>query len=56
MTGQQVILPLWHGLTKAEVIAHSPSLADKVARSTADFTVEDIAREIASVINERRST
>ena len=50
MTGEQVILPLWHQISKQEVIAHSPSLADKVARSTSDFTVEEIAREIADVI------
>jgi len=50
MTGEQVILPLWHGITKREVIEQSPSLADKVARSTTDFTVEEIASEIADVI------
>lgn len=51
MTGQQVILPLWHNISKAEVIRVSPSLADKVARSTSDFTIDEIAEEIASVIN-----
>lgn len=50
MTGQQVILPLWHRITKSELIQHSPSLADKVARNTADSTVEEIAQEIADVI------
>jgi len=54
MTGAQVILPLWHRITKSEVIAQSPSLADKVARSTADFTIEEIAREIADVIRNPR--
>ncbi len=54
MTGEQVILPLWHWITKSEVIAQSPSLADKVARSTADFTIEEIAREIADVIRNPR--
>jgi len=54
MTGEQVILPLWHGLTKREVIGYSPSLADKVARSTADFTIEEIAKEIAGVIRDSR--
>ena len=54
MTGEQLILPLWHRITKSEVIAQSPSLADKVARSTADCTVEEIAAEIADVIKNRR--
>lgn len=50
MSGQQVILPLWHKLSKNEVIAQSPSLADKIARNTADFTIDEIADEIAEVV------
>ena len=50
MTGEQVILPLWHRITKTEVISYSPSLADKIARNTSDFTIEEIAQEIADVI------
>jgi hypothetical protein len=53
MTGDQVILPLWHKLTKSEVVSYSPSLAGKVARSTADFTIQEIASEIAEVIRAR---
>jgi predicted transcriptional regulator len=30
--------------------ACSPSLADKIARSTAQYTIEEIAREIADVV------
>lgn len=48
--GSQVLLPLWHKLTKAEVIAFSPSLADKLARTTADNTLAEIAAEIADVV------
>ena len=50
MNGDQMILPLWHQVTKEEVISYSPSLADKVACNTSDFTVEEIAEEIADVI------
>jgi hypothetical protein len=50
VSGEQVLLPVWHEVTKQEVIAFSPSLADKLARSTATHTVEEIAREIAEVI------
>ena len=52
MTGEQVILPLWHEIAKQEVIDYSPSLADKVARSTSDFTIDEIAREIGDVIRD----
>lgn len=48
--GSQIILPIWHGVTKQEVIDYSPSLADKLARSTATHTVSEIADEIADVI------
>lgn len=50
VTGEQVLLPVWHDITKREVIEHSPSLADKVARSTSTHTVEEIAAEIIEVI------
>lgn len=50
-TGEQVVLPIWHGITKQEVINYSPSLADKVARNTSSSTIEEIAKEIASLIN-----
>ena len=50
VAGEQSILPLWHNITKAEVVAYSPSLADKIARSTAQFTIEEIAQEIADVV------
>lgn len=53
MTGKQIILPLWHQISKDEVIAQSPSLADKVAIRTSDFTVDEIAAEIAEVVRGR---
>lgn len=54
MTGEQVILPLWHNISKSEIMKISPSLVDKLARSTADFTTDEIANEIAEVINNPR--
>lgn len=50
VSGDQVLLPIWHEITKKEVIEYSPSIADKLARSTATHTVEEIAEEIVSVI------
>ena len=48
--GRQILLPLWHKISMDEVVQASPSLADKVALRTADYSVEEIADEIASVI------
>lgn len=50
ISGQQTLLPIWHDITKQEVIDYSPSLADKVARNTSQETVEEIADEIAEMI------
>jgi len=52
VSGDQILLPIWHNITKQEVIDFSPSLADKVARSTATHTVEEIAQEIAELLAE----
>lgn len=50
ISGQQVLLPIWHDITKQEVIDYSPSLADKVARNTGQQTVQEIADEIAEMV------
>ena len=50
VSGEQILLPIWHNITKQEVIDFSPSLSDKVARSTAIHTVQEIAAEIAELL------
>ena len=50
VNGEQEILPIWHNVTKKEIIEYSPSLADRLARSTSTHTVEEIAEEIVSLI------
>lgn len=53
--GSQVMLPIWHELTKQQVIDYSPSLADKLARSTGMHTIQEIADEIIDVISSRKT-
>ncbi len=48
--GEQILLPIWHNITKQQIIDISPSLADKVARSTATHTIAEIAKEIAELL------
>lgn len=48
--GRQSLLPIWHHLTHADVAARTPSLADKLARSTSDASIEEIADEIAELV------
>ena len=47
---QQILLPIWHGISKEDVIAYSAPLADKVALSTSERHISEIADQIASVI------
>jgi hypothetical protein len=54
VSGEQILLPIWHNITKQQVVDFSPSLADKLARSTASHTVDEIAQEIADLIESRR--
>lgn len=51
VSGEQIILPIWHNITKKELLDYSPSLADKVARSTTTHTIEEIVKEIAELVN-----
>ena len=50
--GHKVILPVWHNVTKEEVISYSPSLADKVAVKTEGKTVTQIAKALAEGLTE----
>lgn len=42
----RVILPIWHGVTRQEVLAFSPPLADKIAIIINDMTAEDVAIQL----------
>lgn len=50
MNGHKMILPIWHKITKNEVINFSPALADKVALNTSLHSIEEIAGALAEVI------
>ena len=53
VSGEQVLLPISHNITKQQVVEFSPSLAGKVARSTATHTIDEIASEIAELLELR---
>ncbi|MFG3202036.1 DUF1883 domain-containing protein [Streptomyces sp. NPDC048192] len=52
VAGEQSLLPIWHNLSADDVRRYSPSLADKVAMSTSEYSIEEIARQIADVVGE----
>jgi hypothetical protein len=47
VNGEKVILPIWHKISKNEVMKFSPIIADMLALNTSNFTIEEIAKEIS---------
>lgn len=52
MNGHKVILPIWHKITKDEVMRYSPTLADKMALNTATYTIDDIVSQLQSLLKQ----
>lgn len=46
MNGHKVILPIWHKISKDEVLKFSPTLADKMALNTSIHTIQDIINNL----------
>ena len=54
MTGERVILPIWHRLTRDEIAQQSPSLTDIISLNSSTDSAEVIASKVAAVV--KRST
>lgn len=52
MNGEQLILPIWHNITKDQLLKVSPSPSDRVALSTGVLSIEEIADELAEAIRQ----
>ena len=50
MNGHKMILPIWHKVSKDDVINFSPNLADKVALNSLLYSIEEIANKLAEVL------
>lgn len=46
----KTLLPIWHNITKQQVINYSPIIANKKAMTTASMTAEEIAKEMQSLL------
>lgn len=47
---KKLILPIWHGVGHEDVLRFSPTLADKVALSTDEMELEEIAEALAEIL------
>lgn len=50
MVEDKIILPIWHNITKEEVMKYSPALASLMALKTSDNTIQEIALILAKTI------
>lgn len=50
--GVKVVLPLWHNITKEQVIAYSPTLADKMALETGKHEIAQIVEKLKELLAE----
>ena len=50
MNGVKVILPIWHNVTRDEVLSYSPTLADKVALNTTAYSLVEIVNELKRLV------
>lgn len=51
----KILLPLWHNLTKQQVMNYSPIIANKKAMTTALMTAQEIAEELQRLIPQNES-
>ena len=49
-TGSKVILPIWHKITKNEILALSPILAGKYALSTQELSLEEVSEKLKQLL------
>lgn len=50
--GEKVILPIWHNITKQDVLQYSPPLADKIALMSPEKSIDELADALAEVLAE----
>lgn len=48
----KTLLPIWHKLTKKEVMNYSPIIANKLAMNTASMTAKEIAEKLLELLKE----
>jgi hypothetical protein len=46
----KVLLPVWHNITKQQILNYSPIIANKKAMSTAMMTASEIAVELKKLL------
>jgi hypothetical protein len=50
--GRKVILPIWHNISKNELLKFSPTLANTLALNSTTFTIEEIADKLQELLQQ----
>jgi hypothetical protein len=53
MATEKVILPIWHKVSKDEVIKYSPTLADRVAINSSLSSIKEIVEQLGEVLKRK---
>jgi hypothetical protein len=48
--GKRLILPIWHGITRADLIDYSPAFADRVAKNSSSDSRADIVESVLNML------
>lgn len=51
----KMLLPVWHNLTKKEVMSYSPIVASKLAMTTANMTAQEMAYELKNLLPQEKA-
>jgi hypothetical protein len=52
--GQKLILPIWHGITRDDLLQYSPALADRLAMISATESHDDIVKSLLAILGKAR--
>lgn len=50
--GHKIILPIWHNISKNELLKFSPTLANTLALNSTTYSIEEIAEELKTLLKQ----
>jgi hypothetical protein len=50
LAGQKLVLPIWHGITRADLLEYSPALADRLAKISDSDSADDIVKSMLGLL------
>lgn len=49
-SGNKVILPIWHGIEREDLVAYSPAFADRLAKNSATDSIAEMVAEVKRLL------